>query len=131
MPQCQARVHKPHSFRSQQCSRKAVVDNRWCKQHSPEAVAKRDAERTARYREEMENSPFRRYTRLKAFCRELLQMAWNEEIDSSSVQELAEKHKIVLPDRYDPEKHPDLSDLEKGDPIQVFADILQNKEFLK
>lgn len=36
-----------------QCERRAKVDGRWCKQHDPEAVKAREAERTAKWNADM------------------------------------------------------------------------------
>lgn len=38
---CQERVYTPGYTRGNQCSRKAVVDGKWCKQHDPVAKKKR------------------------------------------------------------------------------------------
>lgn len=53
---CKAGVMLPQAWRSHQCQRKATVDG-WCRQHHPDAEAKRREERRERERKAMASSP--------------------------------------------------------------------------
>ena len=50
--QCQKRVYHAGVWSSPQCSRAAVVDGKWCKQHSPEAVKTRQEKAAKKAREQ-------------------------------------------------------------------------------
>lgn len=47
-PRCIAWVYAPRMVRSTQCQRRATVDGKWCRQHSPSTTAAREKERRAR-----------------------------------------------------------------------------------
>jgi hypothetical protein len=47
-PQCQQTLFE--GWRQVQCSRRATVDGKWCKQHSPQAKAERDAKSEAAWK---------------------------------------------------------------------------------
>jgi hypothetical protein len=49
-PKCQAKIW--HQFYHYGCGRTATVDGKWCKQHDPERIKKRNAEREAEWRAE-------------------------------------------------------------------------------
>lgn len=53
---CQARVYRGPWGAPGRCSRRATVDGKWCKQHSPEAKAARDAARQEMWEAERKES---------------------------------------------------------------------------
>lgn len=53
---CRWRVSGGMGWHSRQCSRKAVVDGLWCKQHSPASAQDREKERQERWALERYNS---------------------------------------------------------------------------
>jgi hypothetical protein len=64
--QCKEQVYPRESFGSfhpSQCKKKVWKDG-YCKQHHPETVKKRSDESDRRYKERLENSPFRKIEKL-------------------------------------------------------------------
>ena len=67
--QCQERVYHVDMWSSSQCSRKAVVDGKWCRQHDPEAVkARREkADKKAREQQALREREQEKRTRDRMF----------------------------------------------------------------
>ena len=71
---CAQEVGEPgRAIRFYQCQRKAVV-GLFCRQHDPAAVAKREKERTARWRQEQANSPHARADRYRKALERIARM---------------------------------------------------------
>jgi len=65
--------------------------------------------------------------KLRAFAKEIIQHAWDADIDGSDVQEIAARHGLITEEVYDPAKHgEDIYDAEPGeDTIYVFTDLVK------
>lgn len=65
------------------------------------------------------------YDNLKAFAREVIQLAWDADIGGADVQELAEKYGLIQPAIYVPEKHGHDVEAEPGDEIFEFTEEMR------
>jgi len=63
---------------------------------------------------------------LQAFAKAVIRQSWEFSIDSGDIQELAEKHGLIVPEVYDRAKHGEHEDAVPGeDTIYVFSDWMK------
>jgi hypothetical protein len=65
------------------------------------------------------------YDSLWAFAHEVIQLAWDANIDGADVQELALKYGLIQPAIYDPERHGHNVEAEPGDEIFEFTEEMK------
>lgn len=63
---------------------------------------------------------------LAAFSKEAIRAAWNGAVDGGSLQEMAERHGLIVATKYDPAVHGEWTEGEPGDGYFVFADWLKD-----
>jgi hypothetical protein len=63
---CQKSVWNDGGWGSHQCTRRAVVDGKWCKQHDPEAEKWRCEKADRAWKHKMDNAPEARLDRVRA-----------------------------------------------------------------
>ncbi len=64
-------------------------------------------------------------SRLAAFAKDVIRLAWDAAVDGGDVQGAAERHGLIVLAPYDPAEHGDLVEADPGEEIFVFADWLK------
>ena len=63
--------------------------------------------------------------RLRAFAKDVIQLAWDGSIDGGDVQEIALKHNLIKPEIYDPARHGDMEAVPGEDTIYVYTKVFR------
>ncbi len=64
-------------------------------------------------------------SRLAAFAKDVIRLAWDAAVDGGDVQDAAERHGLIVLASYDPAEHGDPVEADPGEEIFVFADWLK------